>query len=54
MFNAQLFSTILKNIISFYDSIRDFSKTSGFNRTSLSEYIRCEVKNPPTPDILKK
>lgn len=53
MFDKIKFSELLKNIVSFYDSIRDFSKASGFNRTSLSEYIRCEVKNPPTPDILR-
>lgn len=54
MFNAQLFSNMLKNIVFYYDSIRDFSKASGFNRTSLSEYIRCKVKNPPSPEVLKK
>lgn len=54
MFNAQLFSNVLKNIVFYYDSIRDFSKASGFNRTSLSEYIRCRVKNPPSPEVLKK
>lgn len=54
MFDQQKFSEILENIISNYDSLRDFSNISGFNRTSVSKYVRRELSNPPSPEILKK
>lgn len=54
MFDKEKFSKILRKINCKYDSIRDFSKVSGFNRTSLSEYIRCEVRNPPSSMTLRK
>ncbi|MCI9015920.1 MAG: hypothetical protein HFJ53_01970 [Clostridia bacterium] len=54
MFNQQIFSSILNSIISKYESLRDFSNVSGFNRTSISKYVRKELKNPPSPKILQK
>lgn len=54
MFEQQKFSSILEYIISQYESLRDFSNVCGFNRTSISKYVRKELPNPPSPDILKK
>lgn len=53
MFDQQKFSCILENIISKYGSLREFSNTSGFNRTSVSKYVRKELANPPSPSKLK-
>ena len=53
MFNKKIFSKILTDIISQYNSLRDFSNVSGFNRTSISKYVREFFDNPPSPKILK-
>lgn len=54
MFKQQNFSQILNKIIANYESLRAFSNASGFNRTSISKYVRKELNNPPSPKILQK
>lgn len=54
MFDKETFSKIIQDIISKYESQREFAKKSTINRTYLSQYINTKLDKPPKPDILKK
>lgn len=54
MFNKELFSAILSKINSTYDSMTEFGKKAGLDRSYISKYINRKLNNPPTPKILEK
>lgn len=54
MFDKIKFAKILSNINETYDTMTEFSKKSGVNRTYLSQYINKKLDSPPSPKILKK
>lgn len=54
MFDKIKFSKILRNINDTYDTMTEFSKKSGVNRTYLSQYINQKLDSPPSPGVLMK
>lgn len=54
MFDKKRFSEILKNIVSQYSSITDFSIASGVGRSYISKYIHQKMPTLPSPKVLRK
>lgn len=54
MFDKDKFSKILREIISQYDSISEFTKESSLDRTYISKCINKKLNSPPSPNILRK
>nr|DAM73414.1 MAG TPA: SOS-response transcriptional repressors (RecA-mediated autopeptidases) [Caudoviricetes sp.] len=54
MFDKEAFSKIIQDIISNYESQREFAKVSSINRTYLSQYINKKIDSPPKPEMLKR
>ena len=54
MFNIDLFSKTLQDILKNFESITELSEKSGVNRTYLSKYINKKLDTPPSPKILEK
>lgn len=54
MFDKIKFAKTLNDINNTYDSMTEFAKHSGVNRTYLSQYINQKLDAPPSPKILEK
>lgn len=54
MFNKIKFAKILNNINDKYDTMTEFAKSSGVNRTYLSQYINQKLDAPPSPKVLMR
>lgn len=53
-FNVTKLSNILKKISKTYSNQTEFSKKSKIGRTYISQYINIQLKEPPSPKILRK
>lgn len=54
MFYKEKFANILEQIKKTYTSQEEFAKYSGVGRTSISQYMNCNIDKPPKPKMLEK
>lgn len=53
-FNKTKFSNILYEIYINYNSQGEFAKLINVSRTYISQFINCQLNDPPKPSILRK